>query len=172
MTNQPALLIAGAESIRLPELVAAVHAAQAALDVALGREYAQECALHDAHQAARTAPPEQLRQADAWCAKAGDKLHTAILEVKRATEQLLIAQTSLSQATRSGTQNRLGTPVAVCSDVHRPRRLGTETPPPSATSQHHDHPKDTMTGRVSIDIRLGPTHPAMQSPHGPSTATS
>jgi hypothetical protein len=48
------------------------------------------------------APPEQLRQADAWCAAAGDKLHLAILEVKGATEQLVIAQTSLSQATGFG----------------------------------------------------------------------
>jgi hypothetical protein len=99
MTNRPALLI---DSIGLRELVAAVNAAQAALDVALAREYAGECALHDAHQAARTAPPQQLRQADAWCAAAGDKLHSAIVEVKRATEQLVIAQTSLSQATGSG----------------------------------------------------------------------
>jgi hypothetical protein len=45
---------------------------------------------------------EQLRQADGWCAAAGDKLHSAILEVKRATDQLVIAQTSLSQATGSG----------------------------------------------------------------------
>jgi hypothetical protein len=99
MTNRPALLIAGRDSIELGELVPAVHAAQAALEVALAREYAQECALHDAHQAARSAPPEQLRQADAWCAAAGDKLHSAILEVKRATERLVIAQTSLRQAT-------------------------------------------------------------------------
>jgi hypothetical protein len=102
MTNRPALLVAGRDGIGLREFVAAVHAAQAALDVALAREYAQECALHDAHQAARTAPPEQLRQADAWCTKAGDKLHSAILEVKRATEQMLITQTSLSHATGSG----------------------------------------------------------------------
>jgi hypothetical protein len=101
MTNRPALLIAGRDSTGLPELVAAVHAAQAALDVALAREYAGECALHDAHQAARTAPPEQLRQADAGCAAAGDKLHSAILEVKRATDQVLIAQTSPSHATGS-----------------------------------------------------------------------
>jgi hypothetical protein len=101
MTNRPALLIAGRDSTGSRELVAAVHAAKAALDVALAREYAQECALHDAHQAARTAPPEQLGQADAWCAAAGDKLHTAILEVKRATQQLVIAQTSLSLATGS-----------------------------------------------------------------------
>jgi hypothetical protein len=80
----------------------AVNAAQAALDVALAGEYAGECALHDAHQAARTAPPQQLRQADAWCAAAGDKLHSAIVEVKRATEQLVIAQTSLSRAIGSG----------------------------------------------------------------------
>jgi hypothetical protein len=93
MSNRPALLIAGRDSTGLPELVAAGKAAQAALDVALAREYAQECALHDAHQAARSAPPEQLRQADAWCAKAGDKLHWAILEVKRATEQVVTAQT-------------------------------------------------------------------------------
>jgi hypothetical protein len=102
MTNRPAFVIAGRGSIGLRELVVAVNAAQAALDVALAREYAGECALHDAHQAARTAPPQQLRQADAWCAAAGDKLHSAILEVKRATEQLVIAQTSLSQATGSG----------------------------------------------------------------------
>jgi hypothetical protein len=102
MTHRPALLIAGRDSIGLPELVAAVHAAQAALDVALAREYAGECALHDAHQAARSAPPEQLRQADGWCAAAGDKPHWAILEVKRTTEQLMIAQTSLSQATGFG----------------------------------------------------------------------
>jgi hypothetical protein len=70
--------------------------------VALAREYAGECAPHDAHQAARSAPPEQLRQADGWCATAGDKLHTAILEVKRTTEQLVIAQTSLRQATGFG----------------------------------------------------------------------
>jgi hypothetical protein len=50
-------LIASRGSIGLRELVAAVNAAQAALDVALAREYAWECALHDAHQAARTAPP-------------------------------------------------------------------------------------------------------------------
>ena len=99
MTNRPALLI---ESVGLRELVAAVNAARAALDVALAREYAGECALHDSHQAARTAPPQQLRQADAWCSAAGDKLHSAIVEVKRATEQLGIAQTSLSQATGSG----------------------------------------------------------------------
>jgi hypothetical protein len=105
------------------------------------------------------APPEQLRQADAWCAKAGDKLHSAFLEVKRATEQLVIAQTSLSQA------------VAVCSDVHRPRVLGAGTPHRSATPQR-DHLEDTMTGRVWSDIALGLTHPALHSPHGPSTATS
>ena len=98
MTNPPAFLIAGRDSVRSRQLVAAVHAAQAALDVAVTREYAGECAVHDAHQAARTAPPEQLRQADAWCVAAGDKLHSAILEVKRATEQVLITQTSLSQA--------------------------------------------------------------------------
>jgi hypothetical protein len=102
MTNRPALLIVGRDSIGLPKLVAAVNAAQAALDAALAREYAEECALHDAHQAARTAPPEQLRQADAWCSAAGDKLHSAILEVKRATEQLVTAQTSLSQTTGFG----------------------------------------------------------------------
>ena len=98
MTNRPAFVIAGRGGIGLGELVVAVNATQAALDVALAREYAGECALHDAHQAARTAQPEQLGQADAWCAAAGDKLHSAILEVKRASEQLLIAQTSLSQA--------------------------------------------------------------------------
>ena len=92
MTHQPTYLITCRDSIGLPELVTAVNAAQAALDVALAREYAGECALHDAHQAARTAPPEQLRQADAWCAAAGDKLHSAILEVKRAIERLVIAQ--------------------------------------------------------------------------------
>jgi hypothetical protein len=101
MTNRPALLIAGRDSTGSRELVAAVTVAQAALAVALAREYAEECALHDAHQAARSAPPEQLRQADAWCSAAGDKLHWAILEVKRATEQLVTAQTSLSQATGS-----------------------------------------------------------------------
>jgi hypothetical protein len=99
MTNRPAFLTVGRDSIGVPELLAAVKAAQVALDVALAREYAEECALHHAHQATRTAPPEELRQADAWCAAAGDKLHSAILEVKRATEQLLLAQTSLSQAT-------------------------------------------------------------------------
>jgi hypothetical protein len=102
MSNRPAVLIAGRDRIGSRQLVAAVKAAQTALDVALAREYAQECALHHAHQAARSAPPEQLGQADTWCAKAGDKLHLAILEVKRATEQLLIAQTSLSQVTGSG----------------------------------------------------------------------
>jgi hypothetical protein len=34
MTSRPALLIAGRDSIGSPELIAAVHAAQAALDVA------------------------------------------------------------------------------------------------------------------------------------------
>jgi hypothetical protein len=29
-----------------------------------------------------------------------------------------------------------------------------------------------MTGRVWSDITLGLTHPALHSPHGPSTATS
>jgi hypothetical protein len=101
MSNRPALLIAGRDSTGSPELLAAVTAAQTALDVALAGEYAQECALHDAHQAARSAPPEQLGQADAWCAKAGDKLHSAILEVKRATEQVVTAQTTLRQATGS-----------------------------------------------------------------------
>jgi hypothetical protein len=102
MTHRPASLIACRDSIGTGELVTAVTAAQAALEVALAREYAQECALHDAHQAARTAPPEQLRQADAWCAAAGDKLHSAILDVKRATEQVAIAHTSLRRATGSG----------------------------------------------------------------------
>jgi hypothetical protein len=101
MTNRPALLIACRDSIGTGELVTAVPA-QAALEVALAREYAQECALHDAHQAARTAPPDQLRQADAWCTAAGDKLHSAILDVKRATEQVAIAHTSLRRATGSG----------------------------------------------------------------------
>jgi hypothetical protein len=101
MTHRPAFLIACRDSIGIGGLVAAVTAAQAALEVALAREYAQECALHDAHQAARTAPPEQLRQADAWCAAAGDKLHSAILDVKRGTEQVAIAHASLRRATGS-----------------------------------------------------------------------
>ena len=101
MTHRPALLITGRDSIAVAGLVAAVNVAQTALEVALACEYAQECALHDAHQAARTAPPEQLRQADAWCAAAGDKLHSAILDVKRATEQVAIAQASLRRPTGS-----------------------------------------------------------------------
>jgi hypothetical protein len=162
MSNRPALLIAGRDSTGSPELVAAVKAAQAALAVALAGEYAQECALHDAQQAARTAPPEQLRQADAWCAKAGDKLHSAILEVKRATEQLGIAQTSLSQATGSARRSAGAHQVPVRSDVHRPttaRRRNPahvgDTAPRSPQGQHDWSSPDRH--------HAGPTHPALHS---------
>lgn len=85
-------------SVRLDEraqLAAAVDAAEAALAAAIEREYAEECALHYARQAARTASAEQIRQADAWCAAADDQLHKAIVDVQRTTAQLRSARHAL-----------------------------------------------------------------------------
>lgn len=65
-------------------LRAKIAAAEAELVAATEREYAQECALHYAHQAARHAPDDQHAQADAWCAAAADGLHRAVLAVRRA----------------------------------------------------------------------------------------
>jgi hypothetical protein len=81
----------------LDELTAAVDAAQLALGAAVEREYDEECALHRAHQAAQGAPPEQLAQADAWCAAATEQLHQAILDVQRATARRDAARAALAR---------------------------------------------------------------------------
>jgi hypothetical protein len=78
-------------------LVDAVRAARTAHAAAVEHEYAEECALHYARQAARHAPAGQLVQADAWCAAASDKLHEAIVEVCRATAQLQAAEADLDR---------------------------------------------------------------------------
>jgi hypothetical protein len=85
---------------RLDELTAAVAAAKGARDAAAEREWAEEYALHYAHQAARAAPPAQHAQVDAWCAAAADQLHRAILDARRATARLQAARAELARYTR------------------------------------------------------------------------
>jgi hypothetical protein len=69
----------------LAQLTAAVHTARAALEHTRRRQYAQECALHDARSA----------KVDAWIAAAYERLHEAISDVRQATADLVAAQAAV-----------------------------------------------------------------------------
>jgi hypothetical protein len=74
----------------------AVTTAQAALAAAQARQYDEECALHYAHQAARTASADQQGQADAWCAAADAQLHNAVDATRAAAARLAAAESALA----------------------------------------------------------------------------
>jgi hypothetical protein len=69
----------------LTQLTAAVHTARAALEHAQRRQYAQECALHDARSA----------KIDAWIAAAYERLHETISDVRQTTADLVAAQAAV-----------------------------------------------------------------------------
>jgi hypothetical protein len=75
---------------QLTQLEAAVRAARASLERVVRRQYAQECALHDA----------RASQVDTWVAAAYDRLHEAIGGVREATAGLVAAQAALHANTQ------------------------------------------------------------------------
>lgn len=89
-----------------------VDAANARLAAALEHEYAQECALHYAHQAARHAPADQQAQADAWCAAAADRLHQAVLAVRRTRAVMDTLEAQLATGVNQPADARTATTAA------------------------------------------------------------